>query len=300
MAFCSDVAQENHESLAATASRVEHWLLVEYRGLWAPKHLSESALSDALKEHLATQMRALDYCRVVFIRRPDRRREKKLVCFYGRSGERDQRFFGLEIDGHEELLDVDFAGALANGPSLGEPLGHPLLLACTHGKRDRCCARYGRPLYEALSDQAEPSWVWQSTHLGGDRFAANLVCLPEGLYFGRVAPVDVWPLLDDYLAGRIHLDRFRGRSCYPFAVQAAEREVRAASGLTGIADLRLLEAGRKGGGWNVQFLAEPSGDVHDVTVEATLGDLTYLTCCASTLQRPRRFVATSRRIHPAG
>ena len=33
-AFCSDVSLDA-EPLAATASRVDHWILVEYRGLWA-------------------------------------------------------------------------------------------------------------------------------------------------------------------------------------------------------------------------------------------------------------------------
>ena len=36
----------------------------------------------------------------------------------------------------------------------------------------------------ARPDRSE--WVWQCTHVGGDRFAGNLVCFPEGLFFGRV------------------------------------------------------------------------------------------------------------------
>ena len=35
-------------------------------------------------------------------------------------------------------------------------------------------------------------------------------------------------MVDEYLAGRIDLPHYRGRSCYSFAVQAAERAVREA------------------------------------------------------------------------
>ena len=65
--------------------------------------------------------------------------------------------------------------------------------------------------------------MWQSSHIGGDRFAGNVVFLPEGLYFGRVEPAEAWPVLDEYLAGRIDLAHYRGRSAYSFAEQAAER-----------------------------------------------------------------------------
>ena len=130
---------------------------------------------------------------------------------------------------HEELVGLDLFGA-----DRGEKVDEPLFAVCTHGKRDRCCAKYGRPLYDALRDQADPEWVWQCTHVGGDRFAGNLVCFPEGLYFGRVGLGDVAPLLDHYLAGRIYLDCYRGRAAYSMQVQAAERAVRERTGLIGV------------------------------------------------------------------
>ena len=69
---------------------------------------------------------------------------------------------------------------LRDGEGPGEPLGHPLLLVCTHGIRDRCCARYGQELCRNLHGLAPDGWVWQASHVGGDRFAGNLVVLPEG------------------------------------------------------------------------------------------------------------------------
>jgi hypothetical protein len=107
----------------------------------------------------------------------------------------------------------------------------------------------------------------------------------------------VWPLLDEYLAGRIYLPCYRGRSCYSFPVQAAEFAVREARNVTDIAAVQLLSSERLGTGrWKVRFLTRTSGEVHEVTVEEQAGELTYLTCEADALRHPRRFVATRRRV----
>ena len=121
----------------------------------------------------------------------------------------------------------------------------------------------------------------------------NLVCLPEGVYYGRADRIDAAGILDEHLAGRVSLDLYRGRSIYPFAVQAAERAVREETGLTGIHDVVLRRADQEGERWQVTFLA--GGAEHEVDVHAEQGDLTFLTCTASTVKRPLRYVATTRR-----
>jgi hypothetical protein len=282
--FCADVSREGAEPLAATASRIDHWLLVEYRGLWARDELAQSTLPERVKVHLREQLAALPRSRLLFVRRRERRHAPTLAVYFARTTEREPRLSGLELDAVDDLLELDFAA----GP--GTPLRHPLLVVCTHGKRDPCCARYGRPLYEALSEVADEHAVWQSTHVGGDRFAGNLVCFPEGLYFGRVERSDVLPLLDDYLGGRIHLARYRGRCCYPFHVQAAERVVREATGAFGPGDLRLADQARRGEGtWSVRFAV--GAETVEAEVRRELGDLVALTCAAASPRRPRRYVA---------
>src|SRR5262249_48827319 len=130
----------------------------------------------------------------------------------------------FDLERHEDLLDLDLTET--GRAAAGGKIDHPLLLVCTHGKHDRCCALHGRPPYDVPAHPAPPGWVWQASHLGGDRFAGNVVVLPEGLYYGRVRPEEAWTVLDEHLAGRIHLPRFRGRAGLPFAVQAAEIAVR--------------------------------------------------------------------------
>ena len=280
--FCADVSRENDEPLAATASRIDHWFLVEYRGLWTRDALPGSGLSDQVKQHLREQVASVHHGRLLFIRRPDRRRHPHLVAFTASSRPGETRVTRTEFETYEDLRGVD----LRSGPEVE----HPLFLVCTHGKHDPCCARYGRPLYEALRDELEPEWAWQSSHIGGDRFAGNLVCLPEGLYYGRVDREAAGSVLDEHFGRRVLLDHYRGRSIYTFPVQAAERWLREQAGLTGIDDLQLPRVTRHENSCDVAFTLR--GETHEVRVEQKPGDLTLLTCSSETLKRPPRFVVS--------
>lgn len=291
--FCADESRENDEPLFATASRVDHWLLVEYRSLWSHDAVAGSGLSEQVKAYLREQVAARRRTRLLFIRSRARRGVPGLVAYSGSSCEGRVELRHVAVDAYPDLLGVDLAGGA------GEPVEHPLLLVCTHGKHDPCCARYGRPLYDALADELEADWVWQSTHVGGDRFAGNLVALPQGLYYGRVERSTAGAVLDETLAERVHLDLYRGRSCFSFAVQAAERAIRLDTGLLGIDDIGLVAAHRRDdGAWTVAMSARGRG-IEEVDLREDTGELVHLTCGSETLKRPRRFVVTGRRARPA-
>jgi hypothetical protein len=295
-ALCASVSSESAEPLVATASRVDYWILVEYRGLWDRDVLGGSLLSAQLKAHLRRQLDRLGHARLLFVKKPERRRHDRRGIFFGCSRPGEERFYTLELDHHDDLMGIDLAEALTGPSTPGVPVEHPFFVVCTHGKRDRCCAKFGRPLYDAFRRAADSDWVWQSTHVGGDRFAGNVVALPQGLYFGRVDEDDVRPLLADYLEGRLYLERYRGRAAYPFALQAAEQAVRVETGLLGIGDLELVGSEQLDGGPRVRFRV-PDGAVHEVDVVEERGDeAVYLTCGAVTPRHPRRFRATDHRV----
>ena len=280
--FCADLSRENDEPLAATASRIDNWFLVEYRGLWARDALTGSGLSDQVKQHLLDQVRSVPHGRLLFVRRPDRRGRPELVAFTAASKPDEIAVTRTEFADYEDLRGLDLLA--------GTAVEHPLFLVCTHGKHDPCCARLGRSLYEALRDELAPDWVWQVSHIGGDRFAGNLVCLPEGLYYGRVDRETAGPVLDEHLARRILIRRYRGRSIYTFPVQAAERVLRERTGLVGIDDLTLRKVVRRNASTRVTFAA--GAETHELRVDEERGDLTRLTCGSDSLERPPRFVVS--------
>lgn len=85
----------------------------------------------------------------------------------------------------ETFLDGDVADR-ARLASFGfTPLDEPVLLVCTNGKRDACCAVRARPVAEAAHAVA-PDNVWEVSHIGGHRFAPTAIHLPSGQTFGRL------------------------------------------------------------------------------------------------------------------
>jgi hypothetical protein len=237
-----------------------------------------------VKAYLRAERRRAPHTRILFVRRTERRSADGLRAFVAQTTEAERSLRRLELERYDDLLELDLADA-------GESVSHPVFLVCTHGKHDRCCAKYGRPLYDAVREQVDEGWVWQSTHVGGDRFAGNLVALPDGVYYGRVEPSEAWPLLESALAGEIYLPRYRGRSCHSFPVQAAELAVREESGILGVGDVRLTAGARTEEGWRVRMTA--AGVDYEVDVRREDGEPTHLTCSAVELRRPKRFVAGS-------
>jgi hypothetical protein len=90
--------------------------------------------------------------------------------------------------------------------------------------------------------RSHPEHTWECSHIGGDRFAGNLVILPEGLYYGRVNAASGPRIAAAYESGRLDLEHLRGRVTSRFPIQAAEWHLRSKLDLTGIDDVRPAQA----------------------------------------------------------
>jgi hypothetical protein len=174
-------------------------------------------------------------------------------------------------------------------PGFGDPVGEPVYLVCTNGRHDRCCATYGRPLALALAER-HGDQVWESSHVGGDRFAGNLVCLPSGHYFGRVGPAEADRVLGLHRKGIIDLDHYRGCCIDPPTVQAAEWFARRAGGLLGVDDLDLLGRERLEAGVEaVRFCLDGGGTGRVLLRAGRVDDPRLLTCHSARPESPLRF-----------
>jgi hypothetical protein len=110
-------------------------------------------------------------------------------------------------------------------------------LVCTNGARDPCCAIRGPAVAQAL-ERVRPGQVYECSHLGGHRFAANVLVLPDGLCFGRLDARSAPALAGELEAGRLPLEHLRGRTGLGAEEQAAEILIRRELGLTRLDDLR--------------------------------------------------------------
>jgi hypothetical protein len=120
-----------------------------------------SLLTPRLKAHLREHLELLRPARLLFVKQPERRAESGRRVFLASTRPGAERLLGLEVEHQDDLHEVDLTGALAGGDGPFDALADPVLVVCTHGKRDRCCARYGGPLYDALRAAAPPGEVWQ-------------------------------------------------------------------------------------------------------------------------------------------
>lgn len=230
---CSALAEQLGEPMIGTVDQRTRWLLVEDRSAWG-----HDAVADVLGAPLSAALKDLGI-RALLVRQregdpaADALRRVILVDTVTRE-------MAVRTIASVEELD---APALASGfmADFGASLAGQIFLVCSNGKRDACCAVRGRALLNALSS-AHAERTWECTHLGGHRFAANLVCLPDGLVYGRVDPADGQRLADEYISGRVDPAALRGRSAWPAPAQVAEQHVRMTDGLLGIGDVRLVSA----------------------------------------------------------
>jgi hypothetical protein len=280
--YCSDLARASNERSFGTASVGEIWLLVEYREAWGAHVLEDSTLPAGVKRHLNKFCKTVPRARLLFIKQ-ERVRPEPLSCFVVRCRESAPSIERYELGGYEELMKFDLA-ALAAGESLdgGTRPDSPLYLVCTHGKRDKCCAKFGYALYKSLHETEHGgSRVWQSSHVGGDRFAANLVCFPHGLFYAHVTEDAGRRIIEDYERRQLVLDGYRGRACYSYAVQAAEFFIRTETGIRAFDGLRYRRHERTGDrSWRVVF-AEPGtgGRIHEAHIAARPSEFhNYITC----------------------
>ncbi|MEV6288772.1 sucrase ferredoxin [Kribbella sp. NPDC051770] len=121
----------------------------------------------------------------------------------------------------EHLLQV------LTGADQGTLHPDPIYLVCTHGRHDACCAVRGRPAAAALT-AAYPDRTWECSHIGGDRFAANLVFLPESLFYGHVPATEAVPLAEAHTNRTITPAYYRGNGALPPPAQAAQHFAREA------------------------------------------------------------------------
>ena len=211
---CSELSIALGEPLHATAPFAREWLLIEEPAAWGEKAVAEAGFGEV-------EARGKEQGVRVGLIRPFRRR-----------GVRSRRVFRVSCtppDPFVELLpepDLD---------ARGERVGGPLYLVCTNGRRDVCCGLAGRVLARALAPEVGES-LWETSHIGGHRFAPNLVCLPEGLVYGRLDAEAARRVVGAHRAGRIVLEHFRGRSSLEPAAQAADYFARRETGRLRIDD----------------------------------------------------------------
>lgn len=262
-ARCAVLARALDEPLAGTSPVASRWVCLEHRGAW-PRTVGSHA--DPSVAAFTAHAEAGGW-RLLLVRRPGRRCDdpdgpSRVYLTDTAPGTASTTV--LTVAGPAELADVTLPGPGESLPGAAVP--DPLLLVCTHGRRDRCCALDGRALAMALTGVDELD-VWECTHLGGHRFAPTALVLPTGYAYGRLDQAGAVAAYKAAASGEVETAMCRGRSTWTPAGQVAELAVRAA---TGLRDAEVLQVDHAPGGaivtaqdgrrWSVD-VAEVAGGV---------------------------------------
>jgi hypothetical protein len=281
---CAAASEARRESMTATASTVRSFLLVEHPGPWGVDALRDARMPAGIGPELRARAGA-GGTKVLLIRRPAGASKDTagVRVFAAWTHHAEPWLETTVLDDLREVHDLDLE-ALAAGRSLGLT-AHPdrVLAVCTHGRHDVCCAERGRPVAAGLAE-AFPEETWEASHIGGDRFAANLLALPHGLYFGRLQPDTARGVARLLAAGEVDLDHLRGRAGLATPLQAAEAALRR------YVDERRLTAVRfvsrevrdaRADARQITAMFDVDGRRYAVTVTTTRGpELEKLTCSA--------------------
>lgn len=212
--YCSEISSAAGEGLLGTAPRVDFWLLIEYPNQWARDPVVDNELPETVNEWMqnltATLKEEGRFPRIQFIRQ-SRAIGKERQIFLCRNGE----LRSCTLTSYSELPNLDL------DRDLSAPLDSNLYFVCTHGTRDLCCSRFGLAAWRELQDLSSGR-AWQSSHLGGHRYAPNVLVLPHGRLYGRVHKVDVPVFFETVEKGEIPLNHLRGRSEFFKEAQACE------------------------------------------------------------------------------
>lgn len=268
---CADAAQERQETLAGTASHASRFILIEHPGPWPGKAVQ--AFGAEVRESLS----AIEGAKVLLMRRPDRRHRPTGVRRWAIAEPRTQRVsWGTWVD-EADLLAV----AQASATGAGDWVTDPVILVCTHARHDACCGIRGKPVATSLAERYGDA-VWTCSHVGGHRFAGNVVLPLDGTYYGRVDAAIAVELVDRHEAGEVVGDHLRGFSWLEPAAQVVAVEAHRRWGPASaddIVDARVdeLAAGR----WRIELTGSQTlPAVISAVVEARAGQPVPLSCGA--------------------
>jgi hypothetical protein len=291
---------------SGTATFMRSWLLIEQPGPWSADVLEETLDSafPAESRAMLDDLRTTHGLRVLLIRRPGRhsrepsQARRAVFAGYGEPGNRWLERF--EINDLRDLAALDLSKLVDGRGGLGERMDGPLFLVCTHGTKDMCCAVLGRPLAATL-DTNHPGHTWEVSHVGGDRWAGNLLVVPDGYLHGQLDPDEAARVAKAALSQQVEPDHLRGRTTVGSSwSQHAEVAVRQRySHMHGLDDVltvyeRPLREDPGSDVWVVRVSAQ--GQLFDVTVRYQTVPLAGAGSRCSALVAPRGYVTESIRL----
>ena len=209
--LCSKYSSENREAISGTAPDWDTLILVSLSTPWQPNIEDSNNFPDGISEIVKSASSSSNKIRMQCII-PDEdyiwsgltkviQYSKQLTSDYFSKFQKLE--FDISFDNLSEFIrkliidkDSDLIGqGMTNHPDCRD------IFVCTHGSQDVCCASFGFPIYSKLKNkfqkyEFENTRVWRTSHIGGHRYAPNVIDMPNGRVWSRFGVDDIDGIFD--------------------------------------------------------------------------------------------------------
>jgi hypothetical protein len=234
--FCAEQSRQSGLDIAGTASEHQVYVAIACPPPWERNDMASKGIPAALRD-LSEEIYD-DYdryqTRFLLIHNEHLKQDNltRVLVFRKPSG------FATAYDKQEfHLASIDDVAPLVRQVVMGEllsaiPVDLPTrdILVCTHGSRDRCCSRFGNPIYQQalklVKERSLPNIrIWQASHIGGHRMAPTAIDFPSARYYGYLTAESLTAILTQ--SGDLSWinQQYRGCGLLSWAAQCLEREL---------------------------------------------------------------------------
>ncbi|MEM6869208.1 MAG: sucrase ferredoxin [Cyanobacteria bacterium P01_C01_bin.121] len=243
--FCAIANQQTGEDLIGTAGHYQTYVLIECPRPWAAKVFTSEKIPANLRDYVKS-IKAQRSIQFLAISRGDiAATESVTVMVYERtlpsdvalskqgSASRESihtyRGYEFQLDSLSQV--VGCLEAHWQGDRIGQPITQKDILICTHGMRDKCCARFGHTFFREAARSVKqgrlPSntRIWKVSHIGGHRFAPTAISLPDGRYYGRLTIEALEAIMTRSGSVNQLSAVYRGWGLLPSPLQVLERQL---------------------------------------------------------------------------
>ena len=201
--LCSKYSSENKESISGTAPDWDTLILVSLNTPWQPDIEDSNDFPAGINDIVKSASNMNNKIRLQCIIPDEDYVGTGLTKIIKYSKQSDEDYFSkfqkfefdvssdkiysvvndLTLNEDEELIEQ----GLANNKDARD------IFVCTHGSRDVCCASFGFPIYTELKNRFSDTStrVWRISHIGGHRYAPNVIEMPSGRLWSRVEADDI-------------------------------------------------------------------------------------------------------------
>jgi hypothetical protein len=268
--FCANISKSIDEQICPSASKFNKLLLIEYNDSFEANALLDSTIDNLTKKKLVSLQESDNFLKILLIKQ-DKKIDKIRVFTVSNSYEHI-KYHSFCINNYTDLLEIDIISKFDNNDNNHEFL----YLICTNGKKDKCCGKFGKLLYSQISKN-NPN-IWECSHMGGDRFASNVLVVPSFTVYGRVDLNIMKDIIRYTETELIYLNSYRGHSALSLYSQAAENFIRKKYNLNEINSLKLVSEKPSSNIAIVTFI-DKNNKTYNISVEKTKSNILRYTTC---------------------